>query len=106
VIVPTPGHTPGHVSVIVVDGNISHFLAGDTSYTQQFLVEKKVDGVSPSVALSMRTIQTILRYAQDSPTVYLPAHDPESAKRLETVETIKLDGNLPGNNCSIGTHGP
>jgi N-acyl homoserine lactone hydrolase len=93
VIVPTPGHTPGHVSVIVVDGNnISHFLAGDASYSQQLLVKQKVDGVSPSEALALRTIQTILRYAQDSPTVYLPTHDPESARRLETVETLKVNG--------------
>src|SRR6516165_9373366 len=30
VIVPTPGHTPGHVSVIAVDGDVCYFLAGDT----------------------------------------------------------------------------
>ena len=44
-IVPTPGHTPGHVSVIADDGELSFFLAGDTSYTQQSLVELQVDGV-------------------------------------------------------------
>ena len=34
VVVPTPGHTPGHVSVIVMDGETSYFLAGDASYTE------------------------------------------------------------------------
>jgi glyoxylase-like metal-dependent hydrolase (beta-lactamase superfamily II) len=82
VIVPTPGHTPGHVSVIVADGGVCHFLAGDTTYTQQALIEGRVDGVSPSEEVSLRTMQTIMRLAQEHPTVYLPSHDPESANRL------------------------
>lgn len=32
-MVPTPGHTPAHVSVIVVDDGVGYFLAGDVSYT-------------------------------------------------------------------------
>ncbi len=76
VIVPTPGHTPGHVSVIVVDGDVNYFLAGDTTYTQQSLVEERVDGVSPSEAVSLQTMQTVVRYARRQPTVYLPTHDP------------------------------
>ena len=82
VVVPTPGHTPGHVSVIVDDGESNFFLAGDSSYTQQSLVEQKVDGVSPSESSAIHTLQTILRYAEQRPTVYLPAHDPESVSRL------------------------
>jgi glyoxylase-like metal-dependent hydrolase (beta-lactamase superfamily II) len=88
VIVPTPGHTPGHVSVIVVDGGVCHFLAGDTTYTQQALIAGQVDGVSPSETVSMRTMQTIMRLAQERPMVYLPTHDPESANRLENGITI------------------
>jgi glyoxylase-like metal-dependent hydrolase (beta-lactamase superfamily II) len=88
VIVPTPGHTPGHVSVIVVDGEVSYFLAGDASYTQQALVEQQVDGVSPDVSESLRTLQTILRYAHDRRMVYLPTHDSESAGRLANVITV------------------
>jgi N-acyl homoserine lactone hydrolase len=56
VIVPTPGHTPGHVSVVVVDGDVNYFLAGDTTYTQQALVDEQVDGVSVAARLHV-TIQ-------------------------------------------------
>src|SRR5271165_700055 len=90
VIVPTPGHTPGHVSVIVVYGDVSYFLAGDTTYTQQSLVEERVDGVSPSEAVSLRTMQTIVRYARNQPTVYLPTHDPESGDRLANAITVQV----------------
>jgi glyoxylase-like metal-dependent hydrolase (beta-lactamase superfamily II) len=88
VIVPTPGHTLGHVSVIVVAGDASYFFAGDTTYTQQALVEGKVDGVSPNEAVSLRTMQTIMRLAQQQATVYLPTHDPKSGKRLAIGATV------------------
>jgi N-acyl homoserine lactone hydrolase len=91
VIVPTPGHTPGHVSVIVVDGGgVNYFLAGDATYTQRALIEGLVDGVSPSGRVSLRTMQTIMRLAQQQPTVYLPAHDPESGTRLANTVTLPV----------------
>jgi N-acyl homoserine lactone hydrolase len=96
VIVPTPGHTPGHVSVIVVDGDVSYFLAGDTSFTQELLIEQKVDGVSPNRAISLRTLHTILRYAQERPTVYLPTHDPESGSRLANTATVHVEEDALG----------
>jgi glyoxylase-like metal-dependent hydrolase (beta-lactamase superfamily II) len=91
VIVPTPGHTPGHVSVIVVDGDVCYFLAGDTTYTQLALVEGQVDGVSPDQAVSSRTMQHILRLTQQRPTVYLPSHDPESGNRLKIGATVRAN---------------
>lgn len=90
VIVPTPGHTQGHVSVIVQDGDLSYLLAGDTTYTQQALVEEKVDGVSPSAAISLQSMRNILRYARSQPTVYLPTHDPDSGDRLANATTVPL----------------
>jgi N-acyl homoserine lactone hydrolase len=53
-------------------------------------VEGRVDGVSPSGAVSLRTMQTILRLAQERPTVYLPAHDPESGDRLANAVTVQV----------------
>jgi glyoxylase-like metal-dependent hydrolase (beta-lactamase superfamily II) len=76
--------------VIAVDGDVSYFLAGDTTYTQQSLVEGRVDGVSPSAAVSLRTMRTIVRYALNQPTVYLPTHDPGSGDRLANVITVRV----------------
>ena len=80
-IVPTPGHTPHHVSV-VVDGAPSFFLAGDTSYNQQLLLAGKVDGVSPNESVSHQTSDKIIALGKERPLVYLPSHDPESEQRL------------------------
>lgn len=83
-VVPTPGHTPNHSSVVVLKDGISYFLAGDTSYTEKQLLDGRVDGVSPNAAQARNTMRTIVRYAAQHPTVYLPSHDPESAMRLAT----------------------
>jgi glyoxylase-like metal-dependent hydrolase (beta-lactamase superfamily II) len=83
IIVPTPGHTPNHTSVIVKIDEISYFLAGDTSYTQELLLEKHPDGVSPNPGIARQTLDKILQYAKSEPTVYLPTHDPNSEDRLK-----------------------
>jgi N-acyl homoserine lactone hydrolase len=88
-VIPTPGHTPAHVSVLV-QGSPSILLAGDTSYTQKLLIEDKVDGVSPDEEVSRRTLGKIRELARERPIVYLPSHDPESAARLEG--NIALEG--------------
>src|SRR5262245_41671050 len=80
-IVPTPGHTPDHVSVVVC-GDPSYLLAGDTSYNENLFLTGKVDGVSPDPAVTRRTNANILALARERPLVYLPSHDPESATRL------------------------
>jgi len=80
-IVPTPGHTPHHVSVVVC-GSPSVFLAGDTSYNQNLLIAGKVDGVSPNEDVWHQTNKRIMALADERPLVYLPSHDVESAERL------------------------
>jgi N-acyl homoserine lactone hydrolase len=89
-IVPTPGHTPHHVSVVVC-GTPSFFLAGDTSYTERLLLEGKVDGVSPDLGIARRTLSQILTFAEEQPVVYLPSHDPESAVRLEQESVLQRE---------------
>ncbi len=81
-LVPTHGHTANHVSVIVQDEGKSIFLAGDTSYTQELMLNEVIDGVSPSANIAQQTLKRIHDYIQATPTVYLPTHDPNSAKRL------------------------
>jgi N-acyl homoserine lactone hydrolase len=80
-VIPTPGHTPFHVSVLVL-GSPSFFLAGDASYNASLLLQDKVDGVSPDEAVARRTLGQIKALANESPLVYLPAHDPGSEQRL------------------------
>ena len=88
-VVPTPGHTPNHVSVIVKTEGLSYFLAGDTSYTQELLLARHPDGASPDVDIAVRTMNAILEYAAAEPTVYLPSHDPGSTQRLGEKQVLE-----------------
>jgi glyoxylase-like metal-dependent hydrolase (beta-lactamase superfamily II) len=82
IAVPTPGHTPGHVSVIVRDGAGQIMLAGDTSYLESTMLRGIVDGVSPNESVARATFANIQALCSQRPTVYLPTHDPQSAERL------------------------
>lgn len=87
-VVPTPGHTPGHVSVVVRGGNATRFLAGDASYDQRLLLDGRPDGVSASPGVAAETMRRISSFAGTEPLVYLPSHDPESADRLRYGRTL------------------
>jgi N-acyl homoserine lactone hydrolase len=83
VAVDTPGHTPGHISVICVDDSGRHvMLAGDTTDSLEQLQSLRADAVAPDPKLHIATMKTILAHCAQHPTVYLPSHDPDSAARL------------------------
>ncbi|MBC8051150.1 MAG: N-acyl homoserine lactonase family protein [Chitinophagales bacterium] len=88
IAVPTPGHTPHHISVVVLDGDKTIFLAGDASYTERHMLDLSIDGVSPDESIAMKTLSDIRDLGSQRPTVYLPTHDPNSALRLENREVV------------------
>jgi glyoxylase-like metal-dependent hydrolase (beta-lactamase superfamily II) len=89
VAVETPGHTPGHVSVICVDDEGRHvMLAGDATDTLEQLKARRADAIGPDPKVHVATLDTILAHCAEHPTVYLPSHDPESAARLAGAITV------------------
>ena len=87
-LVPTEGHTAGHLSVIVLEDDHALFLAGDTSYSQLLMLDEAVDGVAPDEQTSRQTLRRIHAYTQQVQTVYLPSHDPEARERLFQRQTV------------------
>jgi glyoxylase-like metal-dependent hydrolase (beta-lactamase superfamily II) len=90
VIVPTPGHTPHHLSVIVDCGDVAIFLAGDATYSEAQLLGGWADGVSPRPKLQLQTLDTIKRFVHSRSTIYSPSHDPESANRLHARQITRV----------------
>ena len=88
IAVPTPGHTPHHLSVIVFDGDRQIMLAGDASYLQRTMLGGAVDGVSANEAIAQTTLAEIRALCAQRPTIYLPSHDPKSADRLQEREIV------------------
>lgn len=82
-LVPTPGHMRGHLSVVVRAPDVTYVMAGDATYDQNFLLEELVDGVTYDVALSKATLRQIRTLGEQEPTLLLPAHDLGVPERLE-----------------------
>jgi N-acyl homoserine lactone hydrolase len=87
-LVPVPGHSPGQLGVVVDDGAHSVFLAGDSSYTQDAMLDGVADGVGADEDAERLTHARIRDYAAAVPTVYLPTHDPDTAARLAARQTV------------------
>jgi glyoxylase-like metal-dependent hydrolase (beta-lactamase superfamily II) len=82
-LVPTPGHSGGHMAVILEEEHLSYFFAGDTSYTETLMLQQKLDGVAPDEDAARQSLARALHFVREQPTVYLPSHDPNSSVRLE-----------------------
>ena len=81
-LLATPGHAPGHMSVLLETGEPRVLLAGDASYTQQLLLDGVLDGVAPRARVARATHARLRRLVAERPTVYLPSHDPDAEARL------------------------
>jgi N-acyl homoserine lactone hydrolase len=88
IAVPTPGHTPNHLSVVVRDGDHEIMLAGDASYLESTMLSGTVDGVSPDETVAAATLARIREFCSQRPVVYLPAHDPHAAQRLRQSRRV------------------
>ena len=62
-------------------------LAGDASYTQDFMLARVADGVTTSPGTARDSLHRIRALARSEPTVYLPTHDPDAPRRLQALET-------------------
>lgn len=93
VAVETPGHTPGHISVICVDDEGRHvMLAGDATDTLEQLHSLRADAVAPDPKVHVQTLRTVLAHCTQHPTIYLPSHDPQSVSRLAGAITVDAAG--------------
>jgi glyoxylase-like metal-dependent hydrolase (beta-lactamase superfamily II) len=90
VALPTPGHTPDHVSVALEDGERRIVFVGDAAYSQDNLLAGRVDGVSPKAAVARDTMARLAALAAERPTLLLPAHDPGAADRLARGEAAPI----------------
>jgi glyoxylase-like metal-dependent hydrolase (beta-lactamase superfamily II) len=78
---PTPGHTPGHMSVLVETSGAPVILAGDTSYDDRMIL----DGLSPDAQTALATLAKLRALVDERGAVYLPSHDPRAVDRLQAL---------------------
>jgi glyoxylase-like metal-dependent hydrolase (beta-lactamase superfamily II) len=83
VLLPTPGHTAGSMSLLVRRaGKPPLLLTGDLAYHADLMSRGQVPGVGRRRQLAEST-RKVLALAEKHPgLVVLPAHDPTAARRL------------------------
>jgi glyoxylase-like metal-dependent hydrolase (beta-lactamase superfamily II) len=84
VLVPTPGHTPGSMSLLLrQEGMAPMLFVGDLTYDADLLAQEKVPGVGSRRGL-LRSTRAVLKLKERYPDlVILAAHDPAAAALLE-----------------------
>lgn len=87
-VVPTPGHSPGHMSVIVEHNDHMLCFAGDAAYSDEHLLGDWVDGIGPDPIAQQDSHRRLQEFATRYETVFLPSHDPDAARRLAEREII------------------
>ncbi|KAJ3544231.1 hypothetical protein NM208_g3166 [Fusarium decemcellulare] len=87
--VDTPGHVPGHVSLIVIDDDVTYFLTGDAAYSLELLDKQMIDGINTDPYVAIESQRKIKEFCSQRPVVVLPSHEYDSMRRLEAKEIYR-----------------
>jgi len=83
VLLPTPGHTPGSMSLLVRrPGQAPLLLVGDLTYETELLEAGRIPGVGEKAGLRQASAMVRQLTERHPDLVVLPAHDPGAAERL------------------------
>ena len=91
-LVPTPGHTNGHLSVIVDRGDHLVLIGGDASYSEHTLLIGAVDGIAQDARANRESTRRLRELCRHHPVITQFAHDPGSATRLNTNAPTTVPG--------------
>ena len=83
-IVFTPGHTPGHQSLLInLPEEGAWLLTGDSAYTEEILNENVLPGLVYSPADAIRSISRMRHLRDDHGVRVITGHDPDAFARLQ-----------------------
>lgn len=75
-MVPTPGHTIGHVFYLIRGTEQHYLLTGDAAYYKEQINTDKVGVITEDFDLTRDTYEIILKYGQEFPLEIMCSHDP------------------------------
>ena len=93
----TPGHTNGHMSILLETDDCQILFASDLCYNQNQLIKNRFAGVNTGHVDAEDTYKRIKSLAKNNKLVFLPSHDREAGKRLKALVqylSIKLNNML------------
>jgi len=81
-MVPLPGHTPGHCGVLIEAGGRRVLIAGDSAFDDAQVERDNVPGITEDRAALLATHAAIRRLKGAMPTLTLFTHDPANTAKL------------------------
>ncbi|KAL2837077.1 beta-lactamase-like protein [Aspergillus pseudodeflectus] len=93
--VETPGHVPGHISIVVLDrggqtnSETTYLLTGDATYNLQLLENGEPDGINNDPETAFKSLELIKEFARQQDVVVLPSHDPDTPHLLREKKIYK-----------------
>jgi N-acyl homoserine lactone hydrolase len=85
-IVSTPGHTPGHLSVVLRLAGREALIAGDAIYTMRTLTDSALPHMMADEHVFRRSLREIQLYAEQTPdALIVPGHDMSAWNALAPV---------------------
>jgi glyoxylase-like metal-dependent hydrolase (beta-lactamase superfamily II) len=85
-IVFTPGHTLGHMSVVLRTAKGEVFVAGDAIFMQRTLDDDHLPHLLPDEHLFRRSLREIRQYRKETPdALIIPGHDWEAWQALDAT---------------------
>jgi glyoxylase-like metal-dependent hydrolase (beta-lactamase superfamily II) len=81
-VIPTPGHTVGHQSIVIDLGARQVVLAGDAAFDDDQVAQGVIPGIVESRAQTLATYDALSRMKQHKPTLTLFTHDPRNPEKL------------------------
>ena len=87
------GHTKGSAIVIVEDPieGLFYMIHGDITYVDEALYENKLSVVFEDLAKARETMNRVLDFVANNPTVYLSTHTPQGPENLEEKRVVDLN---------------
>ena len=85
-LVSTPGHTPGHMSVLL-DGRL--MAVGDAAYTVRSVAEQRLPLFTADDDRSRATLRTLKEFA-DAGVTLVPSHDPAAWRQVSAAGAFVL----------------
>ncbi|MEN8108929.1 MAG: N-acyl homoserine lactonase family protein [Pseudomonadota bacterium] len=89
ILLPTPGHTPGSMSMLVRAGGLPPLLlVADLTYQADLLIKDQVPGTGNAKQLRSSFAKVRALKKQLPNLVILPAHDPRAAETLRAATEV------------------
>lgn len=88
-LIPTPGHTANHCSVVVEGEGPTVVLAADACLSLDQLETQQADGVATRVRAGRDTLARLDRWRREEDIIILPSHDPRGLDHLANARSQK-----------------